>query len=680
MLLEADEPLQDALAELKIDFPNLPSEEAVRAYCFEKTSTTSGPACLPVRADTAAFEPHVGRLRLRGAGLEEHESVAVNAGPPWGGVMRETEIVVTHSAGDDTSRPGVVQPPALLDDDDPALFPKLTDEQLALLRPLGHVATVEVGQVLFRIGDVPHDVMVLLAGSVAVLVGSAEAERELTVHKPRDLMTELSVLTGHRVHANGVVREPGSVLVVPVQEFRALLGRELAFGDFVFQTLFRRRQAVERIRTGIRIVGSRFDRDTHRLREFASRNRVLHTWVDIDEPRRERLVAMLPADVRAGPIVLLGDGNWLQNPTNTELADRIGVAHGTLPTHGIYDLVVVGAGPAGLAATVYGASGGLRTVILDAVAVGGQAATSARIENYLGFPAGISGAELAERAQLQAEKFDAHVMVPRRAVSLSERNGFHVVTLDDGQELLARSVILALGVRYRRLPVPRAADYEGLGVTYAADSAREQLRPDDAVVVVGGANSAGQAALSLAEDGRHAYLVARAGSLERSMARYLRDRMAEDPNVEVLLGYEVREVDGEDHLERVSVVNQQTGERRVLAAGVVVVLIGAEPPTEWLAGEIALDADGYVLTGPSLPAGVHDRDPWNRLGRGPFLVETSRPGVFAVGDVRSGSTKMVAPAVGEGGMAVRFVAEHLARVTRFPPKESTPRGPSQADV
>ena len=271
---------------------------------------------------------------------------------------------------------------------------------------------------------------------------------------------------------------------------------------------------------------------------------------------------------------------------------------------------------------------------------------------------------MAERARLQAEKFRAHIMVPCRAVGLTERDGFHVVTLDDGGALLARSVILALGVQYRRLPVPRIADYEGLGVAYAADVAREQLRPGDAVVVIGGANSAGQAALSFAEDGRRVYLVVRADGLERSMAHYLRDRIAHDPHVEVLLGHEVCELDGDGHVERVTVAAAQTSERRTVAAGGVVVLIGAEPRTEWLAGEVALDEDGFVVTGPALPASIRDREPWDTLGRGPFLVETSRPGVFAVGDVRSGSTKMVAPAVGEGGMAVRFAAEHLARAAR----------------
>src|SRR5262249_6547589 len=276
-----------------------------------------------------------------------------------------------------------------------------------------------------------------------------------------------------------------------------------------------------------------------------------------------------------------------------------------------------------------GASGGRLAATLDAVAVGGQAAACARIENYLGFPAGLSGGELAERARLQAEKFKAHIMVPSRAVGLAERDGFHVVSLDGGGELLARSIILALGVQYRRLPIPRVAEYEGLGISYAADFVPEQLRPRDSAVVVGGANSAGQAALSLVADGRRVHLVVRADGLERSMARYLRDRIAREPNLEVLLGHEVRELAGDGHLERVAVANARTGEARTLEAGGMVVLIGAEPRTEWLAGQIALDDEGFVRTGPALPASLRDCEAWTTLGRGPFLLETSRPGVFA---------------------------------------------------
>ena len=554
-------------------------------------------------------------------------------------------------------------PSPVLDDDDPALFPKLTDQQLKLLAPYGKVQPIQVGDVLFREGDATYDAMVLLEGNVAVVIGSGDTVRDLVILKPRDLMMEFNILTGERVGATGIVREAGSVLVVPPDEFRALLGRELIFGDFVLQMLFRRRKALERLQLGIQIVGSRFDADTHRLREFASRNRLLHDWLDADEPRAESLFKDLGIEGPHGPIVLLRGGKWLLNPTNSELASAVGLHVSSVSVEKTYDVVVIGAGPGGLAAGVYAASSGLRTAIVESEAVGGQAATSARIENYLGFPAGLSGADLAERARLQAAKFGARFMVPRRAVGLTERDGYHVVALEAGEELLAGSVILALGVQYRRLPIPRLAEYEGLGVAYAVDSAREQLREEDGVVVVGGANSAGQAALAFAEDGRRVHIVVRGDSLESSMARYLRDRITAR-GLEVLLGHEVRQLAGDGHLEQVTVEKVSAGERRTIDAGALVVLIGAAPRTDWLAEAIALDGEGFVLTGPSLPVELRDREPWARLGRGPFLVETSRPGVFAVGDVRSGSTRMVAPAVGEGGMAVRFVAEHLSRTAR----------------
>jgi thioredoxin reductase (NADPH) len=546
----------------------------------------------------------------------------------------------------------------LLDDDDPALFPKLTDEQMALLARHGHAQAIERGDVLFREGDAGYDAMVLVEGLVAVVLG--EEPRELVLQKPRDLMVEFNILTGERVGATGIVREGGSLVVVPAEEFRALLGRELIFGDFVLQMLFRRRKALERLRLGIRIVGSRFDRDTHRLREFAARNRVLHDWLEADDPRAESLLGELAADISRGPIIVLGSGRLLRNPSDMELAAAIGLHESHVRIAEIYDLVVIGAGPGGLSAGVYGAAGGLATAIVDSVAAGGQAATSARIENYLGFPAGISGADLAERARLQATKFGAHIMIPRRAMSLTERDGYHVVMLEDGVELVARSVVLALGVQYRRLPIPRLAEYEGLGVAYAVDSAREQLPAGDDVVVVGGANSAGQAALAFVEEGRTVHLVVRGDGLERTMARYLRDRIARS-GVRVLFSHEVRELGGNQHLERITVENINSHQRSTIQAGAMIVLIGAAPQTGWLAGVVDLDEEGFVLTGSSLDADVREPAPWAQLGRTPFLLETSRPGTFAIGDVRSGSTKMVAAAVGEGGMAIRFVAEHLAR-------------------
>jgi thioredoxin reductase (NADPH) len=552
----------------------------------------------------------------------------------------------------------------LLDDEDSALFPKLTAAQVELLARHGTVRPTAAGEVLFRDGDESYDVMVVREGTVSVLVGSGDEERELVTQGPGDLMVELNLFTGQGTGATGIVREPGSMLVVSADEFRDLVGRDPSFGDFVLQTLFRRRQALERLQLGIRIIGSRFDRDTQRLREFAVRNRLLHEWVDADDPRAQRWLAELGiTKVASGPVVLLAASRFQINPTNEELAGATG--RGALRTAEgrTFDLAVVGAGPGGLAASVYGAAGGLSTILIDAVAVGGQAATSGRIENYLGFPAGLSGAELAERSLLQAEKFGVHISVPSRAVGLSERDGYYLVTLEDGEELVTKVVVLALGAQYRRLPIEGLEEYEGNGIVYAVDVARGALAAGEAAVVVGGANSAGQTSLTLAEEGHHVWLVVRGRALADGMARYLRERIADDPAIDVLLGHEVRAVSGGEHLEHVIVEETGSGERRALAAGAMVVLIGAQPRTEWLAGEVALDEDGFILTGPQLGTLLSQREPWKTLGRGPFLVETTRPGVFAVGDVRSGSTKMVAPAAGDGGMAVRFAGEHLARTS-----------------
>ena len=290
----------------------------------------------------------------------------------------------------------------------------------------------------------------------------------------------------------------------------------------------------------------------------------------------------------------------MTNPTNAEFAQKVGLHPPVTSPARTFDLAVVGAGPGGLAASVYAAAGGLSTGLLDAIALGGQAATSGRIENYLGFPSGVSEAELAARAQLQATKFGVEILVPFRAVQLGERDGFHVLALDNGDELVARGVILALGVHYRRLDIPHLADYEGRGVAYAVDVARAGLGPADRAIVVGGANSAGQAVLTLAEESHHVVLVVRAMSLVGGMARYLRDSIAADPAVEVMLGTEVRGVSGDARLERVTVEDTDTGQRRAIEAHAMVVLIGAEPPTQWLASELDLDDHGFILTGPAL--------------------------------------------------------------------------------
>jgi thioredoxin reductase (NADPH) len=389
--------------------------------------------------------------------------------------------------------------------------------------------------------------------------------------------------------------------------------------------------------------------DTRRLREFAARNRLPHRWIDLEEdPDAESLLRELGVEPEETPVVIWG-GQVLRNPDNHDMARAIGLRAPAIGSD-LADLVVVGAGPAGLAASVYGASEGLATVVIDAVATGGQASTSSRIENYLGFPSGISGAELAERATIQANKFGAQIGVPVTATRLAERDGHHLVEFDDGREVSARTVVIASGARYRRLDVPGYDRFEKTSVYYAATLMEGQACAGDPVVVVGGGNSAGQAALFLARHAAQVRLVVRDGPLGRDMSRYLVDRIQKNPQIEVLIPYEVDELCGDTTLESAVARNRETGERRELPARDLFVFIGADPHTDWLGDEVLLDDHGFVLTGPE-------------AGR-PLLLEASKPGIFAVGDVRRGSIKRVASAVGEGSMAIRLVHTHFDNAGR----------------
>jgi thioredoxin reductase (NADPH) len=411
---------------------------------------------------------------------------------------------------------------------------------------------------------------------------------------------------------------------------------------------------------GLRIIGSRHSRDATRLREFAARNRLPHAWIELeDDPGAEALLERFGAKPAETPVTIWRGEEMLKNPTNAELARIMGLTVDA-PRERTYDLVVVGAGPAGLGAAVYGASEGLSTLALESVALGGQAGTSSRIENYPGFPAGLSGFELATRILVQADKFGARTAVPQEVVSLNREEGQYRIELSEGGEVAARSVIAATGARYRKLDVPRLERFEGVSVHYAATEAEAQRCEGEEVVVVGGGNSAGQAALFLAGRTRRVYLLIRGGDLDKGMSRYLVDRVTDAENLELLANTEVHELMGEDRLDGVVVEDNRSGTRRTLGAKALFVFIGAEANTGWLEGVVELDEGGFVLTGKELDSSALEGEAWHRLSREPFLLETRMPGVFAAGDVRSGSIKRVASAVGEGSMAVRLVHQYLA--------------------
>jgi thioredoxin reductase (NADPH) len=541
--------------------------------------------------------------------------------------------------------------------DDPVAFPTLHPADLALLEALGARRWVEPGEHLYRQGDVTYDFYVVVSGVVDIVVHSDGAERLVVRHGPGNFLGELNLLTGLRVFVSARVVESGEVLVVPRDALRHVIATNPRLSDTLLTAFLARR---ELLLTGaadsMRLVGSRFMPETLRIREYLTRSRVPHEWLDPDRDAGVedllRAVAVTPGDL---PVVMSGN-SVLRQVTPGALADYLGLTLASLPER-CFDLVVAGGGPAGLAAAVYGASEGLRTLIVEMVGVGGQAGASSRIENYLGFPTGISGGDLAERAVVQAEKFGASLTSPCAATALREEHGHLVLRLSDGTDVAGRAVIAATGARYRRLPIDGLERFEGNGVYYAATDMEARLCAGARVVVVGGGNSAGQAAVFLADSGSPVSVVIRSDDLGKSMSRYLVERIEAHPSIDVRSSSQVVGVEGDITLSSVRVGNA-AGEVELPCSGLFS-LIGADPSSGWLSGCAALDQHGFVLTDTAL-RDAHLTDAWAAQARRPLPFETSRPGLFAVGDLRSGSIKRVAAAVGEGSAAVRAVHQYLA--------------------
>ncbi len=524
------------------------------------------------------------------------------------------------------------------------------------LRGLGRVREVAPGDVLFAAGDEDSDFFIVESGYVAIVQGYGEENRLIAIHGPRRFLGEMSMLTGQRLYLTCVVRDPGSVIQIPIARLREIVAEDKGLSEFLLGAFMARRSILIDVGTGIKLIGSRFSLDSRRLREFLSRNRMPHQWIDLEQDREaEALLASLSVEPAETPVVVVGRGEILRNPTNDELGRALGLgSRGAVPA--LCDLVVVGGGPAGLAAALYASSEGLDVQGVEAVASGGQAATSARIENYLGFPAGISGADLTQRATVQALKFGARLTVPASAVNLTSSHGHHEVHLSNGETATGRTLIVATGAQYRRLDVPRLEEFEGVGVYYAATRSEAHMCTGDPVVVVGGGNSAGQAAVFLSERSASCRLLIRGGDLGKSMSRYLVDQIHRHDSIEVRCHTEVVGLNGDRELESVTVADNRTGERTELPAHALFVFIGASPHTEWLDDQLATDRAGFLFTGRDLQGD----DLAEYDGQRPLFLETSRPGVFAVGDVHSGSIKRCASAVGEGSMAVRLVHERLA--------------------
>jgi thioredoxin reductase (NADPH) len=538
--------------------------------------------------------------------------------------------------------------------------PALREDQTEILGRYGKTRMTEAGQVLFRAGDTQNDFVVVLEGEVEMIDDFAGEARTMGVMRPGRFLGDLNMLTGQPIYLSAVVRVGGKVLAISRERLKEVVTEEPNLSDIILKSFLARRAWSMRTGLGLRIIGSRHSSDATRLRGFATRNRLPHVWIELEEdPGAEALLERFGTEASETPVTIWQDKDVLKNPTNAELARAIGLKV-DVPRKRTYDLIVVGAGPAGLGAAVYGASEGLSTLALESTALGGQAGTSSRIENYLGFPAGLSGYELASRAIVQAGKFGTQTAVPQEAVSVNREGDHYRIGLPEASEVVARSVIAASGARYRRLEVPGLERFEGVSVHYAATEAEAQPFEGEEVAVVGGGNSAGQAALFLAGRARRVYLLIRGNDLGKGMSSYLVDRVTDAENVELLANTEVRELVGEDRIEGVVVEDNRSGALRTLGAKALFIFIGAQANTGWLEGAVELDERGFVLTGGELSSSVLERDAWQELSREPYLLETCLPGVFAAGDVRSGSIKRVASAVGEGAMAVRLVHQYLA--------------------
>jgi thioredoxin reductase (NADPH) len=538
-------------------------------------------------------------------------------------------------------------------------FPKLTPAQIERVAAHGHMRRIELGEVLGTVGKVIPKFFVVVTGSIEALQpGENGKTTTVTTVEPGEFTGEVSMLSGRPALVTLRVGQTGEVIEVERDDLLALIQTDAELSEiFVRAFLLRRAGLIAGGLGDVVLVGSNHSSDTIRIKEFLTRN--LHPYVFIDPDRDAGVQDLLDrfefaiADL---PVLICRGNAVLRNPTNRAIADCLGFNEAIDQAH-VRDVVVVGAGPAGLAAAVYAASEGLDVLVVESNSPGGQAGSSSRIENYLGFPSGISGQELTARAYTQAQKFGAEVMIAEGATRLDCTRKAYTIEIDNGPRVPARTVIIATGAEYRKLPIENITQFEGTGVYYGATFIESQLCEGEEIAVVGGGNSAGQAAVFLAQTARKVNVLIRSRGLAESMSRYLIRRIEESPNIELHTCTELIALEGNGQLQRVQWrKDHQPAETRDIQH--VFVMTGAAPTTHWLKGCVAMDERGFIKTGPALSPEDLSAAKWP-FTRQPFLLETSRPGVFAVGDVRAGNIKRVASAVGEGSIAVSFVHQAL---------------------
>jgi thioredoxin reductase (NADPH) len=543
-------------------------------------------------------------------------------------------------------------------------FPILTPAQIDRIRPSGRSRSVRGGEVLFEPNDTDVPFFVLLSGSMEIVQPALDGERPIATHGPGEFTGEISMISGQRCLVRGRVTGPGEFLEVSGDGLRALVAKDAELSEILLRAfILRRLELISHGYGNVILMGSLHSAHTLQLRGFLSRNGYPYTYVDLDTDRTSQELLdrfyVTPAEV---PVVVCNGRNLLRSPSIRELADCLGLNSRIDGTH-VRDLIIVGAGPAGLAAAVYAASEGLDVLMVETSAPGGQAGSSSKIENYLGFPTGVSGQELASRATTQAQKFGAHMLIARSVMQLNcGRRPFEVV-LDSGDALPARAIVIATGAQYNKPKLENLEKFEGEGIYYGATYLESQACGSEEVVVVGGGNSAGQAAAFLSQTARKVHMLVRSGELSSTMSRYLIQRLTQNPRIELHLQTEIVALEGDTRLGRVVWRDKQTGETSTHEIRHLFIMTGASPRTGWLRGCLALDAKGFILTGRDLDApGEAGENPRWPLARVPQMLETSLPGVFAVGDVRAGNVKRVASAVGEGAISIHLVHRALAEL------------------
>lgn len=534
------------------------------------------------------------------------------------------------------------------------IFPKLTPAQVSRIAALGHIRSVQSGEVLIEQGDTSVPFFVVITGEIEIVRPFGAHETLVTVHGSGEFTGEANMLSGRQSFFRARATRPGKVIELGHQKMLTLVQTDAELSDILMRAFILRR--VELIAAGVGdivLIGSTHSAGTLRIKEFLIRNGHPYSYIDLERDTEvQTLLDSFQISASEIPVVICRGQMALRNPSNQEIAECLGFNESIDQTH-VRDLVVIGAGPSGLAAAVYGASEGLDVLVLETSSPGGQAGSSSKIENYLGFPTGISGQELASRAYIQAQKFGAHMLIAKATRLVCDSKPY-VIELENGARISTRTVVIATGAQYRKIPLENLSRFEGAGVYYGATFVEAQLCGGEEVIIVGGGNSAGQAAVFLAQTAKRVHILVRSTSLAASMSRYLIRRIENSPTITLRPQTEIVDVEGGNHLNYVYWRNSQTGQTEKHEISHVFIMTGADPNTHWLNGCIALDSKGFIQTGPNLSPENLNTAGWPLI-RQPYLLETSLPGVFAVGDVRGGSIKRVASAVGEGSIAISFV-------------------------